>query len=481
LANPYAILNEFIRYNSEAASFQKEKIKELTVKDFPFSDSELFVNALRRINEEIIKKFDLLELNCQELHKRYDEDVLQDIDNTYNEIHEDLLFDSQLMWSIGELTHYVEASGREHVSQSTVFLVSYLTKQYEQSSSFFLTPLNEHNFQYRNLARRLRKLIKDSIPSAETILHDLRQNFSILSFPGIYRDNIVANILLAHEVGHFIVDTNKLESQITPKVRIDTFRLYEYSKRVASTPVDSRKKQPKISDFLDKEQIKTNISKSLVLSIESWIRELLSDMIGFKLSGPVFIFALANELLSMFPHGLANNNYPPPSLRLKFILNEIEKCGYVAELGGGYKEAVKNLIEEIKSYIETPSLQSKDEFLHIVYDAINSVTSDINQVADKNTINMQYSPKSFGNDIPILLDKLMNIIPPCEISSNVPANIISILNAGMIYKMTWRKDQKYYAATVDDIEQTERTINALVLRSIEMSVLQQQCLNHLGE
>lgn len=59
-----------------------------------------------------------MELNCQELHKRYDEDVLQDIDNTYNEIHEDLLFDSQLMWSIGELTHFVEASGREHVSQS---------------------------------------------------------------------------------------------------------------------------------------------------------------------------------------------------------------------------------------------------------------------------------------------------------------------------------------------------------------------------
>lgn len=60
-----------------------------------------------------------------------------------------------------------------------------------------------------------------------------------------------------------------------------------------------------------------------------------------------------------------------------------------------------------------------------------------------------------------------------------PANIISILNAGMIYKMTWMKDGRYKASKREDIENTERTINALVLRSIEMSILEQQMLEHL--
>lgn len=479
MANSYAILNELIRSNSEVATFQKEKLGELTAKDFPFADSETLITALKQINEAILLVFEDLKIQYQELESEYSDEKSSEAD-PYEELLDDLLIYSKLLWNINQLVYFVEQSAREHVAQSTVFLISYLTKKYSSNSSFFLTPLFEHNFLYRNLGRHLRDLIVDSIPNADEILKGLPQNFSVLSFPEMHRDNILANILLAHEVGHFIVNVESLESKVTTHVKIDNKSFSEYVDNFGSQRIELKEEQRKISDFLQMEKVKTQILEYITKSIESWIRELLSDMIGFRLSGPVFVFALADELLTMLPHGLANERYPPTSYRLKLVLQEIKGKRFIESISDpDDRKKIDELIMKIEAYLNTPSDMNPDERLKIVYQSVQAVEPIIKSTVDEVTRGIEYSPAQFGKDICKLIRKLEEITPPCEIKDGSPANIISILNAGMIYKMTWMKGGKYSITKKEDIQETEHTINALVLRSIEMSVLEEQMLEYL--
>ncbi|WP_337863493.1 hypothetical protein [Nitrososphaera sp.] len=414
MANSYAILSELIRSNSEVATFQKDKLSELAAKDFPFPDSERLITVLKEVNEEILIIFDELQSQFQKLEHSDDDE--SDDENTYEELLGDLLVYSKLLWNINLLVYFVEQSAREHVSQSTVFLISYLTKKYTHNSSFFLTPLSEHNFLYRNLGRYLKDLIGDSIPNATEILKKLPENFSILSFPEIHRDNILANILLAHEVGHFIVNVEGLESKVNTKVKIDNKLFSDYMNRIGSATVEVNKKQRTISEFFEMEKVQAQILEQLTKSIESWIRELLSDMIGFRLTGPVFVFALADELLTMLPHGLANDRYPPTSYRLRIILAEIEKQKFIDAVENPEdRKKITGLIEKIKVYLTTPSAPNHDERLDIVYQAVDAVEPIIKQIADEATIGMQYASTQFGQDVCKLIKKLEEITPPCEI------------------------------------------------------------------
>ena len=383
MAASYVILGQIIRSSAEAAAFQKNKLKELTIKDFPFSDSNDFIKALKLINEEIISVFD-------GFRKQFDSlQVQKSTDNTaeYMELQASVILHTRLIWYFNLLVHYVEQTAREYVSQSTVYLVSHLTQLYtsrpifswdnvpgddvkklieflkqrltlqldnprvEKVSDgkairiisgkdslhilldenrkkaslimndgivyefickkekdqliiysgniiFLLTPTDEHNFEYTDIIGSTLRSIIRIFPNSQMILDLLPENISVVSFPDIYRDNIVSNVLLAHEIGHFIINVRNLIPTIFEAVDFDEKMLDEYVTAIATSDVEGTKGQKKILDYVQAERLRIILKKSVVGSITMWIEELLCDMIGFKLSGPVFAFGLGELLLS---------------------------------------------------------------------------------------------------------------------------------------------------------------------------------------
>ena len=154
---------------------------------------------------------------------------------------------------------------------------------------------------------------------------------------------------------------------------------------------------------------------------------------------------------------------------------------------------VAKLLGNMKSFLTTPSaaqgnifdktlpsnFKNQDQLFAIVVKAVKSVQDKIKSVADNVTLGIQYSPPRFGMDIGILLKKMEETIPPCETEKGTPADIISILNAGIIYKMTWKDSGKLESSTKESIQDAENDINALVLHSIESSVLQKELLSYM--
>jgi len=470
LAHPYAILNELLRSNSEIVTFQKNKINELATKDFPF-DSKDLIDVLKAINKEIAKIFENLQQTFQDYQSKYTNVVFITGANPYEDLLVDLLNHIQLVWIINALIHFMEQSSHENVSQSAVFLIDRLTKNFSEDSKFLLTPIFENNFTYRNIGKHISDLIRDALPNAKEILAKFPENFSILSFPAIHRDNIVSNILLAHEVGHFFINIKNLEQKIFSKIQIDVIKFRNY----INNSVLGKKSQ------ITEQETQTIIADNwgfLTQSIQSWIRELLSDAVGFRLTGPVFVFMLSETLLSLSHHSIMTRRHPPPSMRIKIILDQIEKRSFIKNLKNGNKKNIEELLEQITDYVNTPKLSQENFLLEFVFESVSGVIDEINKIVDDETKNFQYSTQEFATNVPILMKKLDEIIPPCEIENEKPADVISILNAGIIYKMTWMKENKYNIKTVEERENLEKTVNALVLKAIELSVLDSMMLKH---
>jgi len=428
LANTYAILNELIRANSEIVSFQRKKIYELTTKDFPFNSADL-ISVLKKINIELNTVYENIQRTFESYQRKYKNKQFSPGADPYEDLLADFSDNIKLVWIINALVHFMEHSSHENVSQSTVFLIDRLTRDFGGDSRFLLTPIFENNFTYRNIGEHIRDLIHDAFPNSKDILEKFPQNFSVLSFPSIHRDNIVPTILLAHEVGHFFSNIKNLEKKVYPEIKLDYSTFTDYINKTVL------KEKEQFSDQKTQTLIANNW-EYLWKSIQSWIRELLADAIGFRLTGPVFVFMLSETLLSISHHSEMTDEHPPPSMRIKIILEQIEKKEFIKKLDEENKKNLQELMQQISDYIITPPIPQENFLLQFVFNTVSKVIDEINKIADGETQKFQYDTQHFINDVPNLMNKLNQMIPPCEMERETPADVISILNAGIIYKMT---------------------------------------------
>lgn len=315
------------------------------------------------------------------------------------------------------------------------------------------------------------------LPNTKHVLSSLPDHLSVLQFPDIYRDNLIANSLLGHEVGHFIDDVYGISEKLNPKAIIDKTKFEELLQKVKKD-IEVEMKGP-LPEFLKLEQIRTNLLTQLNSDISHWIMELISDLIAFRLCGPVFLFALAEFLLSRNYPNHNTNNYPPASLRLELLLEEFADIGFVNHIKEkDHRDLVSELINGIKNYLDTSKTDPKT---NLVYDTVVSIKSLMKQEAKNSTNGYQYDPKLFGEEVFKLIGRLSEFIPPCEIEYQKPANLVSILNAGMIYRITWRKNPPpLEVRTAEDSYLVEQNINSLVTKSIELSVIQRK-MQELGD
>jgi len=305
-------------------------------------------------------------------------------------------------------------------------LLEDLTRTFK-NAKFFLTPIFEHNYSYRDLKNYLTK-VTEILPNTKHVLSLLPDHLSVLQFPDIYRDNLVANSLLGHEVGHFIDDVYGITEKITPKALINKAKFEDLLQRLKKD-IEVEMRGP-LPEFIKLEQIRTDLLTRINYSINRWIMELTSDLIAFRLCGPVFLFALSEFLLSRHHPDYSSDKYPPAVLRLGLLLEEFTDIGFIDYIQErGDKNLITELINGIKNYLDTTKTDSNTD---IVYDTVVSIKSLIKQEANSCTKGFQYEPKLFGEEVFKLIERLREFIPPCEIDYQKPANLVSILNAGMI-------------------------------------------------
>ena len=217
------ILKRLVLTTIQAADLQRRRLTDLSAKDFPAKHSKIFINALLEFNNEILK---IMRQKLVDFEQISDED---DFEN----LHDDIIQYVQLLWHLNYISHIVERSDREHVGESTVLLLSELTKKFSDSE-FFVIPTYQYNYIYQNLQKFLLK-ISAMLPNTRGVFTKLPNKLAVLSFPDVYRDNLIANSELAHEIGHFIDDLDGVTSKIKKQTKIDQDKLKSHLNKELDT------------------------------------------------------------------------------------------------------------------------------------------------------------------------------------------------------------------------------------------------------
>jgi dCTP deaminase len=261
---------------------------------------------------------------------------------------------------------YIEAFVFEKTRSEVIVPFELLMKdQFPQSKDdvFIFYPQWEFNFTYLNLKEELTEILFLFTPEDEQeFFTGVGARIAIISFPALERDNILALIVLAHELAHYFD-----EDPDCPGCRISKSRDVE---KAVSYPKERIKNWIQLCKQLDPAPdvgssslsniiYELRIMSKLQLSIPYWLRELTADILAARLFGIGFYVSM-KELLNLIVTPI-DSPYPPNSKRLAEIAKEISgpsdgfEKDIMDRIGKHLEEGEKRLLEQVQKMMSSDS------------------------------------------------------------------------------------------------------------------------------
>jgi hypothetical protein len=358
------------------------------------------------------------------------------------------------------------------MSQPIIYLIDYLTEKFKNDMGFILIPSFNDNYYYAEISTQLKRKFLDVVDDIETIFPEKEKKLSFLIYPHLYNENILMISLLAHEIGHYIEMKYNVTNDLMSHINLDMNIIKEIAKTRSAERVGDKGRT--LESFWTSDTIIADTNKQIVNLINHWIKELFCDLIGFKLIGPMYLFVNAEFFLSSVEPTLISTDYPSIEFRLKFLMDEFEQSDYKAILrnSDGVFKSYGEKIEDIKRYLDKIKIDTTENTIgNVSYRAVDSIKDLLYKKVDEivKQLNMAYDPELFKSEVLRLTDILKLPIVPCEISQGTPANMISILNAGEIFRILMLKE-KYneikdtFSLNRDDFEYK---IDELIIGGVE--------------
>lgn len=268
----------------------------------------------------------------------------------------------------------------------------------------------------------------------------------IFTIPLLEKNNILLHSILFHEIGHFY--EKKFSDSDDIKILINNT----------------------IADVIREGESQTLFTAGEATNIlKGFIREIYSDIFALYYCGLPILFSTYHFQKAYPEPSLpdeSNNYYPPIKYRLRILYNicisekinnELKKSDHNAHKS--LLSAIRNIKDVLSDENDIDLLNSKDYSLiarisfeniieKIVKDAKSVIVTSLNDL----------------EDIDKLFDKLLNMIPPCEINEK-PQNIMKILTSG------WAVYYYYFNESSDANIRYENitTLNLLCLKALTQS------------
>jgi len=162
------------------------------------------------------------------------------------------------------------------------------------------------------LKRAIGALFEDEL-EAEEVLSKVPDVLAIVSIPASDRDNVLQHAVLAHEMGHALVnhyhDLDECGKKLVPVTPTQTQPKTTQKTTIKDDQLDLFKQQQLIN---------------LVETLTKWVNELLADVWAIRLLGPSALLALHH---AVGPQA-ASSTHPPTYLRGKVMLEALRVSGF---------------------------------------------------------------------------------------------------------------------------------------------------------
>ncbi|MCF2142081.1 MAG: hypothetical protein K9W42_00075 [Candidatus Heimdallarchaeota archaeon] len=466
------VTNSLLHHLFNQSKYLDESIKELLYEARPQERIVDILKTLRAIVAEL--KRELLKLNKVLLKQTNDSLKIENSIRLYS-------------LAFAQIFSYLKLfalAQEKNVPQAIVDYIDSLTTNFRSESNFILIPDYNYNYYYIWFDKLLKNNLKFAIDDIDHYFPKKNKDISLLGYPHLYKNNILMLGLLGHEIGHFIEFRNQITTDLIENVSIDQQKLAEIAAERAAKKVVGEKNLTLVY-FQTRESILAELNREVIGSIKKWLQELFCDLIAFELTGPMYIFIFMDFTLSLVNPKKLYSNYPPNELRLKFLLDFFEKSKYFPIIRKDEEFIpLYKLYNETKKYFEEfkPGL-SKNSPEEVIYTAVKANFTHLQKAVKKiiKKLGIVSFEKDFKEEVIALVEKLKNLIVPCEIAIGKPANIKLIINAGKIFKITELKKtyNNLRGKMTDDFSTFEFKIDKLIMKGIELCAIQKKIMAKL--
>jgi len=384
-----------------------------------------------------------------------------------------------LLAKIHKLYKYLEVSRVENVPNSKVYLLEYLVKKIYPESSFILIPSYESNFLCLELSEWLHNKFRLAIDDVDELFPLSEKKFTIILYPFAYKNTLFSNVLLSHEIGHFIENKHKISNIITSHLQLDRDRINRIALNEI-TRIFSGFQRP-MDLFSSWEEVIVSYNNAITKIVNNWLKEISCDYIAFKMIGPSYITSFIEFILTRVAVTESTRKHPPPAFRLNIIFSKYFSDEYSKKLkNSNYSPLIDfdNYLYKIKSNMEETvfSEESIGEVYYYAYEIVKEKLNDLLKETQKiiDQLDITYNIDVLINEIKPLFYSINELIVPCEIKQGIPAKPITVINAGIIYRviMIDKLFTKFGEGLNVDSVDFNYNLNQILMKGLELCLIQ---------
>ncbi len=383
------------------------------------------------------------------------------------------------------LLEILEMGGREYVPTFIAQLIEERTKLINPRADLIFLPDYQFNFFYKELITPLKATLKYTLPDIESKF-SYADKMPIYWFPLAHRDNMLLNSLIGDEFGHFVNEEKGIVRLLIPKIVLQPTIVNQIVAEKLKTNITAEKKEIKMDEYFRAETIEISTKTEAYAKINSQLKELVSDAVGFYIFGPAFLIAQFDYLASSATLDSKPPNYPSVRTRMVFLMDLYEHMDYPGRIkqkkglldakNREVAEKFEGIISDLKTLISQSPASSLDTEEALVDKSVEGIKKDLWEEVGKAIKGQDYTPGAFCDDVFKLIDAIDFVVPPVEIDFEKPANRISIINAGVLYVLTSMESfhNSFEDKTVKDKLSTRNKLHKLMMKAGELSYIQQK-------
>jgi hypothetical protein len=299
---------------------------------------------------------------------------------------------------------------------------------------------------------------------------------AFLLYPVAERDSALRLAVLAHELAHLVDQIQLLYRECLPlKLEPDSFN--KLVNQYHGTPIGPSKdsssgdKPLTLGQIYPKETLEAQLFKDCNSMVESWLRELIADVLAVHVLGPAYYFAFVEFLTHAAAEDKFDSEHDQPGFRLKLIFQELEYLRYFE-----VQNPLSKVLRQSRDRVEKEMTEDYDSKALVVHKTIGQnlakIQGKLREFIDRS--GFAFSASKYNDEVPHIVSRLMQGVSPAEwyheaTNSLRPSSMVGVLNAGwQVYETSF---DEFCALFSESMPITKRLVNLneLLFHAIESS------------
>jgi hypothetical protein len=378
-------------------------------------------------------------------------DFLSVLTENFSEIEDAAMadFNQALSSRIGPLLRFVIPLRASDLPWSLIPAFEFVLRQeLGDDYGLLLRPSWEYNYSVYSVDLRtiLIKILEVFLPHRVESFTGATRHIHVFTFPFVEKNNVVLNSVLGHEIGHFFHDTWR---------RNDGVAIIDAARTVLWETYNAQHSGELFEPY--------NSTENGIRILEGMFREIVSDIVGYRLFGPSMLYSLYYLSLSYprnEPPSKDTGYYPPFKYRVRLLMDCVDadesplSIFEKSERDGA--KAIRAIHDSIRHYLKQTDDRTALQQCMVETRFFEKKLPEVLEYVER-TVKQQ--PMSFDR-IPILFEQLRLRIPINEHESK-PVTLPEILMAGWLHYFTLLESDDH-RSFVDDY----RVLMRLLLKSI---------------